>query len=51
MTFERDELVRFAHRDPAGIVFSPRCAEPCDELALGDAGRGPLASFAEGGRA
>ncbi|MBT9496283.1 thioesterase family protein [Zoogloea sp.] len=32
MIYERDKLIRFAHCDPAGIVFYPRYAELCNEV-------------------
>src|SRR5512138_1539960 len=32
MTYHRQKLVRFAHCDPAGIVFYPRYIELCNEV-------------------
>lgn len=32
MIFERNKLIRFAHCDPAGIVFYPRYAELLNEV-------------------
>ncbi len=32
MAYERSKLIRFAHCDPAGIVFYPRYAELCNEV-------------------
>jgi 4-hydroxybenzoyl-CoA thioesterase len=32
MAYERTKLIRFAHCDPAGIVFYPRYAELCNEV-------------------
>ncbi|MDE1544048.1 thioesterase family protein [Dechloromonas agitata] len=32
MIFESHKLIRFAHCDPAGIVFYPRYAELCNEV-------------------
>ncbi len=32
MAYQRSKLVRFAHCDPAGIVFYPRYAELCNEV-------------------
>jgi 4-hydroxybenzoyl-CoA thioesterase len=32
MAYERTKLIRFAHCDPAGIVFYPRYTELCNEV-------------------
>ncbi len=32
MEYERTKLIRFAHCDPAGIVFYPRYTELCNEV-------------------
>lgn len=32
MAYERSKLIRFAHCDPAGIVFYPRYVELCNEV-------------------
>ena len=32
MPYERSKLIRFAHCDPAGIVFYPRYVELCNEV-------------------
>lgn len=32
MAYERSKLIRFAHCDPAGIVFYPRYTELCNEV-------------------
>ncbi len=32
MEYQRTKLIRFAHCDPAGIVFYPRYAELCNEV-------------------
>ncbi len=32
MHYERSKLIRFAHCDPAGIVFYPRYTELCNEV-------------------
>jgi 4-hydroxybenzoyl-CoA thioesterase len=32
MEYERTKLIRFAHCDPAGIVFYPRYVELCNEV-------------------
>jgi 4-hydroxybenzoyl-CoA thioesterase len=47
MSYERTKLIRFAHCDPAGIVFYPRYTELCNEVVEDWFGEGLGVGFAE----
>ena len=47
MAYERSKLIRFAHCDPAGIVFYPRYVELCNEVVEDWFAEGLGVGFAE----